>query len=72
METDVQREIFETYQKGGGAQSWHLKRYKVRLEIHLKRRKIEQTSKQKREPRTGSEEGEIECSLFEWLSDLSL
>lgn len=55
-----------------GAQSWHPKRCKERLEIRLKRRKIKQTSKRKREPRTGSEEGEIECSLFEWLSDLSL
>lgn len=43
----------------------------MRLEIQLKR-EIKQTSKGKREPRTGGAEGEMECSLFEWLSALSL
>lgn len=34
--------------------------------------KKNETSKRKREARTGSEKGEIECSLFERLSDSSL
>lgn len=35
-------------------------------------KKKNETSKLKRQARTGSEEGEIECSLFQWLSDWSL
>lgn len=35
-------------------------------------KKKNETETVKREARTSSEEGEIECSLFEWLSDLSL
>lgn len=36
------------------------------------KKKMKQTFKMKREARTSSEQGEIECSLFEWLLDSSL
>lgn len=44
---------------------------KMDMDMDMKK-KMKQTFKMKREARTSSEEGEIECSLFEWLLDSSL
>lgn len=46
--------------------------YIEKRDMYMRREKMKQSSKMKREARTCTEEGEIECNLFEWLSVSSL